>query len=82
MLQATLGLSAVATLWVAWLDPRQVAALAEFRRHQADHRNLLLVKLGTGVGAGVVLNGSLYKGEHSAAGEIGHIVVRRGGARP
>ena len=60
---------------VSIANDAQVAALAEFRRHPADHRNLLLVKLGTGVGAGVVLNGSLYKGEHSAAGEIGHVRV-------
>ena len=60
---------------VSIANDAQVAALAEFRRHQADQRNLLLVKLGTGVGAGVVLNGSLYKGEHSAAGEIGHVRV-------
>ena len=58
---------------VSIANDAQVAALAEFRRHPADRRNLLLVKLGTGVGAGVVLNGSLYKGEHSAAGEIGHV---------
>ena len=60
---------------VSIANDAQVAALAEFRRHPADHRNLLLVKLGTGVGAGVVLNGSLHKGEHSAAGEIGHVRV-------
>jgi predicted NBD/HSP70 family sugar kinase len=60
---------------VSIANDAQVAALAEFRRHPADHRNLLLVKLGTGVGAGVVLNGSLYKGQHSAAGEIGHVRV-------
>ena len=60
---------------VSIANDAQVAALAEFRRHPANHRNLLLVKLGTGVGAGVVLNGSLYKGEHSAAGEIGHVRV-------
>ncbi len=64
---------------VSIANDAQVAALAEFRRHPADHRNLLLVKLGTGVGAGAVLNGSLYKGEHSAAGEIGHVRVIEGG---
>jgi len=60
---------------VSIANDAHVAALAEFRRHPADHRNLMLVKLGTGVGAGVVLNGSLHKGEHSAVGEIGHVRV-------
>jgi predicted NBD/HSP70 family sugar kinase len=60
---------------VSIANDAQVAALAEFRRRPADHRNLLLIKLGTGVGAGVVLNGSLHRGEHSAAGEIGHVRV-------
>ncbi|MGB7860792.1 MAG: ROK family transcriptional regulator [Acidimicrobiia bacterium] len=51
-----------------------MAALAEFSRHPTD-RNVILVKLGRGVGAGLVLDGSLYRGEHSAAGEIGHVRV-------
>jgi predicted NBD/HSP70 family sugar kinase len=51
-----------------------MAALAEFRRHPID-RNLILTKLGRGVGAGVVLGGTLHRGEHSAAGEIGHVRV-------
>ena len=51
-----------------------MAALAEFRRHPAD-RNVILVKLGRGVGAGVVLSGELFRGQHSAAGEIGHVRV-------
>lgn len=51
-----------------------MAALAEFRRHPID-RNLILVKLGRGIGAGLVLSGELYRGQHSAAGEIGHVRV-------
>jgi predicted NBD/HSP70 family sugar kinase len=49
-----------------------MAALAEFRRHPTD-RNLILIKMGRGVGSGLVLNGALYRGQHSAAGEIGHV---------
>jgi predicted NBD/HSP70 family sugar kinase len=55
-----------------------MAALVEYRRRPAD-RNLILVKLGRGVGAGVVINGLLHRGEHSAAGEIGHVRVRDDG---
>lgn len=49
-----------------------MAALAEFRRHPTD-TNLVLVKIGNGIGSGLVLNGALYRGQHSAAGEIGHV---------
>jgi predicted NBD/HSP70 family sugar kinase len=51
-----------------------MAALAEFRRHPAG-QNVILIKLGRGVGAGVVLSGELLRGQHSAAGEIGHVRV-------
>lgn len=57
-----------------------MAALAEYRRHPADP-DLVLVKLGRGVGAGLVLGGALYRGRHSAAGEIGHVKVEDDGER-
>ncbi len=55
-----------------------MAALVEYRRRPTD-RNLILVKLGRGVGAGVVIDGTLHRGEHSAAGEIGHVRVQDDG---
>ena len=55
-----------------------MTALVEYRRRPTD-RNLILVKLGRGVGAGVVIDGTLHRGEHSAAGEIGHVRVRDDG---
>ncbi len=57
---------------VSIANDASMAALAEFRRHPTD-RNLILIKLGRGVGSGLVLNGALYRGQHSAAGEIGHV---------
>lgn len=44
-------------------------------------RHLFGVWLGTGVGAGLVLDGRPYEGTHGASGEFGHVVVRPGGAR-
>jgi predicted NBD/HSP70 family sugar kinase len=38
-------------------------------------RSLLVVKVGHGVGAGLVLDGHLVLGDRFAAGEIGHVVV-------
>ena len=45
-----------------------------------DYRSLLGVFWGTGVGGGIVLDGRPWVGR-GAAGEIGHVVVKRGGAR-
>jgi predicted NBD/HSP70 family sugar kinase len=60
---------------VSIANDAQVAALAELRRHPGAGEDVLLVKLGRGVGAGVVLGSRLHRGENSAAGEIGHIQV-------
>jgi glucokinase len=45
----------------------------------AEVDDLLLVTVGTGVGGGVVLNGSLHRGAFGVAAEIGHIRVVPGG---
>lgn len=37
--------------------------------------NLIAVTLGTGVGGGIIANGSIVSGESGTAGEIGHITV-------
>ena len=39
------------------------------------------VTLGTGVGGGIIINGSIYTGFNGAAGELGHMVVRKGGEK-
>lgn len=33
------------------------------------------IKLGTGIGAGLIMNGTVFRGETNAAGEIGHISI-------
>ena len=45
-----------------------------------NHNSVLGVFWGTGVGGGLILNGAEWQGRGSA-GEIGHMVVERGGAR-
>ena len=54
------------------------AALAEYSYGSISH-NLMVIKIGTGVGSGIVLNGQQYFGESFAAGEIGHIAVEDDG---
>ena len=51
-----------------------VAALAE-RTFAGGDADMILVRVGRGVGAGVVIAGALVQGARSAAGEIGHVVV-------
>ena len=59
----------------------QVATDAEFELGAAQQYNSILgVFWGTGVGGGIVLDGKPWLGR-SAAGEIGHVVVRMGGRR-
>ncbi|HYE60847.1 MAG TPA: ROK family protein [Phycisphaerales bacterium] len=43
-------------------------------------KDLLGVWVGTGIGGGLILNGSLYYGCHFSAGEIGHTVLHPGRA--
>jgi predicted NBD/HSP70 family sugar kinase len=52
------------------------AALAEFGSRPGV--NLAVVKIGVGIGAGIVVDGRLYRGNRPAAGEIGHIRVADG----
>ncbi|MDQ7028256.1 MAG: ROK family protein, partial [Ardenticatenia bacterium] len=42
---------------------------------QAPVRHMVYLGVGTGISAGVVLAGDLYRGAHGMAGEIGHVVV-------
>ena len=59
----------------------QVATEAEFRLGAGrEFQSLIGVFWGTGVGGGLVLDGRPWLGRGAAA-EIGHVVVRRGGAR-
>jgi glucokinase len=44
-----------------------------------DVDDAVLVGLGTGIGGGLLLDGRLARGAHGFAGEIGHMVVARGG---
>jgi len=54
----------------------QAAALAEYTYAGGDRvPNLIAIRVGRGVGAGLILRGALFQGDGSGAGEIGHTVV-------
>lgn len=58
------------------------AAWGEFRAGAGRAvRDLLFVGVGTGIGGGIVIDGSLVRGSNGFAGEIGHIVVEPDGPR-
>jgi glucokinase-like ROK family protein len=40
-------------------------------------QNMILITIGTGIGAGIIINGALYRGSKEASGEIGHMVLSR-----
>jgi glucokinase len=53
-----------------------VAAWAETRHGAAvGYGHVAVLTVGTGIGAGVVLNGQLQRGHSGLGGEIGHIIV-------
>ena len=59
----------------------QAAALAEYTYAGGDRvPNLIAIRVGRGVGAGLIVRGALFQGDGSGAGEIGHIVVDDDGA--
>jgi predicted NBD/HSP70 family sugar kinase len=51
------------------------AALGEYAAGFAGVRSLCLVKVSTGIGTGIVINGRSYAGADGGAGDIGHVRV-------
>jgi len=60
-----------------WVDNDvNVMALGEWRAGVAvGHDNVVVVKIGTGVGAGIISDGRLHRGAQGSAGDVGHIQV-------
>jgi glucokinase len=54
----------------------RIAALGAFDHysHQENLSNLAFLSIGTGIGAGLVLDGRVYRGSNGLAGEIGHTI--------
>ncbi|MER3452199.1 MAG: sugar kinase [Acidimicrobiia bacterium] len=60
-----------------WVDNDvNLMALGEWRHGVArGHSNVVFIKLGTGIGAGLILDGRLHRGARGSAGDVGHIQV-------
>jgi len=58
----------------------KVAALGEYIAcGDASVENLFFMTISTGIGAGIILNRTLFRGRLNTAGEIGHCVVEKHG---
>lgn len=53
-----------------------VMALGEASARDTAHELLLFIKVGTGIGCGIVSRGAVHRGADGAAGDIGHIGIR------
>jgi len=42
-------------------------------------QNLIYVSAGVGIGAGIIINGELYKGNNGYSGEFGHMMIQKDG---
>ena len=65
-----------------WVDNDvNLMALGELWRLKRALPNFLVIKVGTGIGCGVVCHGEVYRGANGSAGDVGHICVDPGGPR-
>lgn len=61
----------------AYVD-NDVNIMALEERWKGDGRsddNFLFIKLGTGIGCGIIINGNIYRGSNGCAGDVGHVSV-------
>lgn len=59
-----------------------VAALGEAKFGAGkNYKDSVLITLGTGVGAGIIIDGKIFAGNRSAGAEIGHMIINVNGNR-
>jgi glucokinase len=54
-------------------DDANCGAIGEYYSLSAPSKNMAYITIGTGIGCGLILNGSLFVGENGFAGELGHV---------
>lgn len=55
-------------------------AVADRLYGEGDHRDNLLITIGYGIGSALTINGSVHRGAHGGAGELGHSTIAPTGA--
>ena len=65
-----------------WVDNDvNVMALGELRAGLArGHRDVVYIKIGTGIGAGLISHAALHRGAEGCAGDIGHVTAEESSA--
>ena len=62
-----------------WVDNDvNLMALGESTNNSnSKHQELIYIKVGSGIGAGIINRGSLHRGAQGCAGDIGHIAIQQ-----
>ncbi len=56
------------------------ATYAEYKIiDNCKYDNYTLVTIGTGIGSGMIFGGKIYEGKNGYSGELGHMVIKKGG---
>ncbi|WPU10010.1 ROK family transcriptional regulator [Pseudarthrobacter oxydans] len=55
-----------------------IMAIGERYAHWQEFQNVLLVKVATGIGAGIISNGQIQRGADGTSGDLGHVRVPDG----
>jgi len=66
---------------VSILNDSQASAIGEYvyNGNHEQEENYIVVNINQGIGAGILINGSLFQGDGGGAGEIGHVVAIENG---
>lgn len=56
--------------------------VAEYTQAPSGTRQMIFVKAGSAIGAGIMIDGTLYRGATGVAGDITHVRISAGGDRP
>lgn len=62
-------------------DVNAVALGEMWKGNGKDLTNFISIALGTGIGGGIILNKSLFRGSHYSAGEFGHLKIKSNGRK-
>lgn len=64
------------------INEANAGAIGEFFLNRTfDEQNIAFISIDSGIGAGIVIEGNLYTGHSSKAGEIGHFTVENHGKK-
>lgn len=62
-------------------DVNTLAVAEKWAGDAHDARDFVTLTVGRGIGLGIVINRSLYRGANGATGEFGHMIVEPGGSK-